>query len=55
MLCAVIDVKSGELKQLGETMPHADMRVTNIRPDQAKRLKALEYLLSITQTDRKAD
>ena len=55
MLCAVIDVKSGELKQLGETMPHADMRITNIQPDQAKRLKALEYLLSITRTDRKAD
>ena len=55
MLCAVIDVKSGELKQLGETMPHADMRITNIQPDQARKLKALEYLLSITQTDRKAD
>lgn len=52
MLCAVIDVKSGELKQLGETMPHADMRITNIQPDQARKLKALEYLLSITQTDR---
>ena len=55
MLCAVIDAKSGELKQLGETMPHADMRITNIQPDQARKLKALEYLLSITQTDRKAD
>ena len=55
MLCAVIDVKSGELKQLGETMPHADMRITNIQPDQARKLKALEYLLSITQIDRKAD
>ena len=52
MLCAVIDVKSGELKQLGETMPHADMRITNIQPDQARKLKALEYLLSITRTDR---
>ena len=52
MLCAVIDAKSGELKHLGETIPHADMRVKNIRPDQARKLKALEYLLSITRTDR---
>ncbi len=52
MLCAVIDVKSGELKRLDEIIPHADMRVKNIRPDQARKLKALEYLLSITQTDR---
>ena len=55
MLCAVIDAKSGELKRLDEIVPHADMRVKNIRPDQARKLKALEYLLSITQTDRKAD
>ena len=52
MLCAVIDTKSGELKRLDEIIPHADMRVKNIRPDQARKLKALEYLLSITQTDR---
>jgi len=52
MLCAVIDAKSGELKRLDEIVPHADMRVKNIRPDQARKLKALEYLLSITQTDR---
>ena len=52
MLCAVIDTKSGELKRLDEIVPHADMRVKNIRPDQARKLKALEYLLSITQTDR---
>lgn len=52
MLCAVIDTKSGKLKRLGEIVPHADMRVKNIRPDQARKLKALEYLLSITQTDR---
>ena len=52
MLCAIIDTKSGELKRLGETIPHADMRITNIQPTQAKRLKALEYLLSITRTDR---
>jgi len=55
MLCAVIDTKSGELKRLGETMPHADIRIKNIQPAQARKLKALEYLLSITQTDRKAD
>ena len=52
MLCAVIDAKSGELKRLDEIVPHADMRVKNIRPDQARKLKALEYLLSITRTDR---
>lgn len=52
MLYAIIDTKSGELKRLGETIPHADMRITNIQPTQAKRLKALEYLLSITRTDR---
>lgn len=52
MLCAVIDAKSGELKRLDEIVPHADMRIKNIRPDQARKLKALEYLLSITQTDR---
>lgn len=52
MLCAAIDAKSGELKRLGETMPHADIRIKNIQPDQARRLKALEYLLSIIQTDR---
>lgn len=52
MLCAVIDTKSGELKRLDEIVPHADMRVKNIRPDQARKLKALGYLLSITQTDR---
>lgn len=52
MLCTVIDAKSGELKRLDEIVPHADMRVKNIRPDQARKLKALEYLLSITQTDR---
>ena len=52
MLCAVIDTKSGELKRLGETMPHADIRIKNIQPAQARKLKALEYLLSITQTDR---
>ena len=52
MLCAVIDTKSGELKRLDEIVPHADMRVKNIRPDQARKLKALEYLLSITRTDR---
>ena len=52
MLCAVIDTKSGKLKRLDEIVPHADMRVKNIRPDQARKLKALEYLLSITQTDR---
>ena len=52
MLCAVIDAKSGELKRLDEIVSHADMRVKNIRPDQARKLKALEYLLSITRTDR---
>lgn len=52
MLYAIIDTTSGELKHLGETIPHADMRITNIQPTQAKRLKALEYLLSITRTDR---
>ena len=52
MLCAVIDAKSGELKRLDEIVPHADMRVKNIRPDQARKLKALGYLLSITQIDR---
>ena len=52
MLCAVIDAKSGELKRLGETMPHADIRIKNIQLAQARKLKALEYLLSITQTDR---
>ena len=52
MLCTVIDAKSGELKRLDEIVPHADMRVKNIRPDQARKLKALEYLLSITRTDR---
>ena len=52
MLYAIIDTTSGELKHLGETIPHADMRVKNIRPDQARKLKALEYLLSITRTDR---
>lgn len=52
MLCAVIDAKSGELKRLDEIVPHADMRITNIQPDQARKLKALEYLLSITRTDR---
>lgn len=52
MLCAVIDAKSGEFKRLDEIVPHADMRVKNIRPDQARKLKALEYLLSITRTDR---
>ena len=52
MLCAVIDAKSGELKRLDEIVPHADMRVKDIRPDQARKLKALEYLLSITRTDR---
>lgn len=52
MLCAVIDAKSGELKRLGETMPHADIRIKNIQPAQAGKLKALEYLLSITRTDR---
>ena len=52
MLCAVIDTESGEFKRLDEIVPHADMRVKNIRPDQARKLKALEYLLSITQTDR---
>ena len=52
MLCAVIDAISGELKRLDEIVPHADMRVKNIRPDQARKLKALEYLLSITRTDR---
>ena len=52
MLCAVIYAKSGELKRLDEIVPHADMRVKNIRPDQARKLKALEYLLSITRTDR---
>lgn len=41
MLCAVIDAKSGELKRLDEIVPHADMRVKNIRPDQARKLKAL--------------
>ena len=52
ILYAIIDTTSGELKHLGETIPHADMRITNIQPTQAKRLKALEYLLSITRTDR---
>ena len=52
MLYAVIDTKSGKLKRLDEIVPHADMRVKNIRPDQARKLKALEYLLSITRTDR---
>lgn len=52
MLCAVIDTESGEFKRLDEIVPHADMRVKNIRPDQARKLKALEYLLSITRTDR---
>lgn len=52
MLYAIIDTKSGELKRLGETMPHADIRIKNIQPAQARKLKALEYLLSITQTDR---
>ena len=52
MLCAVIDTGSGEFKRLDEIVPHADMRVKNIRPDQARKLKALEYLLSITRTDR---
>lgn len=52
MLYAVIDTKSGKLKRLGEIVPHADMRVKNIRPDQARKLKALGYLLSITQIDR---
>ena len=52
MLYAVIDTKSGKLKRLDEIVPHADMRVKNIRPDQARKLKALGYLLSITQIDR---
>ena len=52
MLCAVIDTESGEFKRLDEIVPHSDMRVKNIRPDQARKLKALEYLLSITRTDR---
>ncbi len=52
MLYAVIDTKSGEFKRLDEIVPHADMRVKNIRPDQARKLKALGYLLSITQIDR---
>ena len=52
MLCAVIDTESGEFKRLDEIVPHSDMRVKNIRPDQARKLKALGYLLSITQTDR---
>ena len=42
MLCAVIDTKSGKLKRLGEIVPHADMRVKNIRPDQARKLKGAE-------------
>lgn len=42
MLYAVIDTKSGKLKRLDEIVPHADMRVKNIRPDQARKLKALE-------------
>ena len=52
MLCAVIDTESGEFKRLDEIVPHSDMRVKNIRPDQARKLKALGYLLSITQIDR---
>lgn len=52
MLCAVIDTESGEFKRLDEIVPHSDMRVKNIRPDQARKLKALGYLLSITRTDR---
>ena len=52
MLCTVTDSTSGEFKRLDEIVPHADMRVKDIRPDQARKLKALEYLLSITQTDR---
>ena len=52
MLYAVIDTKSGKLKRLDEIVPHADMRVKNIRPDQARKLKSLGYLLSITQIDR---
>jgi len=52
MLYAVIDTKSGKLKRLDEIVPHADMRVKNIRPDQARKLKALGYLPSITQIDR---
>lgn len=52
MLYAVIDTKSGKLKRLDEIVPHADMRVKNIRPDQARKLKALGYLLSIIQIDR---
>ena len=51
MLCVITDSTSGELKRLGEIMPHAVIRAKNIRPDQARKLKALEYLLSITRTD----
>ena len=51
MLCVITDSTSGELKRLGEIMPHAVIRAKNIRPDQARKLKALEYLLSITSTD----
>ena len=51
MLCVITDSTSGELKSLGEIMPRAVIRAKNVRPDQARKLKALEYLLSITSTD----
>lgn len=51
MLCVITDSTSGALKRLGETVPDAVIRAKNVRPDQARKLKALEYLLSITSTD----
>ena len=51
MLCVITDSTSGALKRLGETVPDAVIRAKNVRPDQARKLKALGYLLSITSTD----